>query len=104
MAKIVQFPINSTPEKFGLQRVQKTKPKEPAKQSQLNLFAGAKVLKLNQLSTFEEALMLDQQDDKKSARLQYLKAIEQDDCTADAYCNLGIIESQEGNYPKAIDC
>jgi tetratricopeptide (TPR) repeat protein len=104
MAKIVQFPINSTPEKFGLQRVQKKKEKAPARQSQLNLFAGAKILKLNQLSTFEEALMLDEQDDKKSAKLHYLKAIEQDDCTADAFCNLGIIESQEGNYPKAIDC
>jgi tetratricopeptide (TPR) repeat protein len=33
-----------------------------------------------------------------------LKAIQEEDCVADSFCNLGIIESQEGNYPKAIDC
>ena len=32
------------------------------------------------------------------------KAIEEQDCVADAYCNLGIIESQKGNTTKAFDC
>jgi tetratricopeptide (TPR) repeat protein len=107
MAKIVQFPLNPAPEKFGLQRVHKQKGKDSTKNikpGQLNLFAGGKILKLSQLSTFEEALMLDEQNDKKAARVQYLRAIDQQDCIADSYCNLGIIESQEGNYPKAIDC
>jgi tetratricopeptide (TPR) repeat protein len=104
MAKIVQFPLNPTPEKFGLQRARKGKSKVASKPGQLNLFTGGKILKLSQLTTFEEALLLDEQDDKKSARVQYLRAIEQNDCVADSYCNLGIIESQEGNYPKAIDC
>lgn len=105
MAKIVQFPISATPEKFGLQRVHKSKPKDESKKpGQLNLFTGAKVRKLNQLSTFEEALLVDDRGDKLSAKAQYTKAIEQQDCVADAYCNLGIIESQEGNYSKAIDC
>jgi tetratricopeptide (TPR) repeat protein len=104
MAKIIQFPLSSTPEKFGPQRASKKETKEPRKPGQLNLFTGGKVLKLNQLSTFEEALLLDEQEDRKSARKQYQKAIQEEDCVADAWCNLGIIETQEGNYPKAIDC
>ena len=35
---------------------------------------------------------------------EYLKAIESKDSIADAYCNLGILESQDKNYSKAIDC
>jgi tetratricopeptide (TPR) repeat protein len=104
MAKIVQFPINTPPEKLGLQRARKPKPETPPKAGQLNLFTGAKILKLNQLTVFEEALMLDDQGDKSSAKAYYHKAIQQHECVADAYCNLGIIESQEGNYSKAIDC
>jgi tetratricopeptide (TPR) repeat protein len=104
MGKIIQFSANPAPEKFGLQRA-RTKPgKDPVKRSQLNLFAGGKVIRLNQLSVFEEALLVDDQGDTKAARLRYLKAIEEGDCVCDAYCNLGILESQEGNYPKAIDC
>lgn len=103
MAKIVQFPLNQTPEKFGLQRA-RTKKREGARQAQLNLFTGGKVVKLNQLTVFEEALLLDEQGDPAKASTYYRKAIEENDCAADAYCNLGIIESQQGNYPKAIDC
>lgn len=104
MAKIIQFPLNPEPEKFGLQRARRTMGKDGCKPGQLNLFTGGKVVKLNQLSVFEEALFLDEQGQTKSARQYYQKAIEDDDCSADAYCNLGIIESREGNYPKAIDC
>lgn len=103
MAKIIQFPINPAPEKFGLQRARRKKGKEGCKPGQLNLFTGGKVVKLNQLTLFEEALLLDEQGDTKKARQVYQKAIEENDCAADAYCNLGILESQEGNYPKAID-
>ena len=103
MAKIIQFPLNPAPEKFGLQRARKKKGKEGTKAGQLNLFTGGRIVKLNQLSLFEEALLLDEHGDKKQARLCYQKAIEENDCAADAYCNLGILESQEGNYPKAID-
>ncbi|MGC1240057.1 MAG: tetratricopeptide repeat protein [Chryseosolibacter sp.] len=103
MAKIIQFPLHASPEKLGLQRARKKKCKEGNKPAQLNLFTGGRVVKINQLSVFEEALMLDEHGDTKKARLCYQKAIEEEDCAADAYCNLGIIESQEGNYPKAID-
>jgi tetratricopeptide (TPR) repeat protein len=104
MAKIIQFPLNPAPEKFGLQRARRSKSKDACKPGQLNLFTGGKIVRLNRLSLFEEALLVDEQGDLKTARQYYQKAIEQEDCIADAYCNLGIIESQEGNYPKAIDC
>jgi tetratricopeptide (TPR) repeat protein len=104
MAKVVQFPVSSPPEKLGLQRALKKKDQPRPKKGQLNLFITGKVVKLNQLSTFEEALLLDEQGDHKGARIQYNKAIQEEDSIADAYCNLGIIESQENNYPKAIDC
>jgi tetratricopeptide (TPR) repeat protein len=104
MAKIIQFSANPEPEKFGLQRVSTRKPQETPRRGQLNLFQGGKVVKLNQLSLFEEALLVDDQGDKKNARLQYLQAIKEGDSVADAYCNLGIIESVDGNYTKAIDC
>jgi tetratricopeptide (TPR) repeat protein len=105
MAKIIQFSANPQPEKFGLQRARTKKGEgNQKKPGQLNLFTGGKVIRLNQLSVFEEALLIDDQGDRNKARLQYLKAIKEGDCIADAYCNLGILESQDGNYSKAIDC
>lgn len=104
MAKIIHFPFQHAPEKFGLQRARKKKGKECGKPGQLNLFTAGKVVKLNQLTVFEEALLLDEQGETAKARLCYQKAIEEEDCPADAWCNMGIIESREGNYPKAIDC
>ena len=102
MAKVIQFPTPG-PEKFGFKPVRK-KGKEPKrKPGQLDLFTTGKVVRLNQLSRFEEALLMDDRGDKK-ARDFYQKAIEEGDSVADAYCNLGILESQEGNVTKAIDC
>jgi tetratricopeptide (TPR) repeat protein len=102
MAKVVKFPI-PTPEKFGPERVRKKKETGPEKPGQLNLFTGGKVIRLNKLTDFEEALFIDERGDGKEAKKLYLKAIEQGDSLADAYCNLGIIEWQEGNQSKAVD-
>ena len=102
MAKVVKFPIQP-PEKFGFRPVRKTRPANPNKPGQLNLFVGGKVVKLNQLSSFEEALLLDEQGDERAREL-YLKAIVEFECIPDAYCNLGIIESRARNYSKAVDC
>lgn len=101
MAKVVQFP-NSNPEKFGFKPVRKKKEETPTK-GQLNLFAGGKIVKLSNLTPFEEALMLDESGDPRAKAL-YQKAIEVKESLADAYCNLGILESQDKNYTKAIDC
>jgi tetratricopeptide (TPR) repeat protein len=102
MAKVVKFPIQP-PEKFGFRPVRKKREAPTPKSPQLNLFTGGKVVKLNQLSSFEEALVLDEREDK-TAKAHYLKAIKEGDSVPDAYCNLGIIESKLRNYPKAIDC
>lgn len=102
MGKVVKFP-GPAPERFGLQRVRKRKGKDLEKHGQLNLFSGARIVKLNQLSTFEEALLEDENHNINSAKELYLKAITEGDSLADAYCNLGIIESEEGNRAKAID-
>lgn len=61
------------------------------------------MINLNPLSTFEEALMLDEEGNVKAKEV-YEKAIQQGDSIADAYCNLGILESEQKNYTKAIDC
>lgn len=70
---------------------------------QLNLFAGGKVIRLNRLTDFEQALIVDDQGDHKSAIKLYLKAIKDGDALADAYCNIGILEWQEGSQTKAVD-
>jgi tetratricopeptide (TPR) repeat protein len=102
MAKVIKL-TNITPQKFGLQRVKKRRGADLEKHGQLNLFGGARVVKLNQLSTFEEALLQDDNHNLHSAKELYLKAIEEEDSLADAYCNLGIIEADEGNRAKATD-
>ena len=102
MAKIIKFPI-PTPEKFGPQRVRKRNETRRDPSGQLNLFTGGKVVKLSQLTAFEEALLLDEQGNKQRAKIGYLQAIEQGDSLADAYCNLGIIECVDGAHAKAID-
>ncbi|HEX8060402.1 MAG TPA: tetratricopeptide repeat protein [Cyclobacteriaceae bacterium] len=103
MGKVVQFPISS-PEKFGFKPVRKKKSDVPEKKGQLNLFVGGKVVKMNSLTPFEEALLIDDMGDSEKARELYLKAIKAKDSLADAYCNLGIIESEARHYSKAIDC
>ncbi len=47
--------------------------------------------------------MLDEHNDPKAKAL-YQLAITENDSVADAYCNLGILESQAKNHSKAIDC
>lgn len=103
MAKIIQFPVQHVPEKFGPKRALKKKASAPNKHGQLNLFAGGKVIRLNDLTPFEEALMLDDSGDTAAAKARYLKAIEQGDALADAYCNLGILEFTAQQHTKAID-
>ena len=103
MAKMIQFPVPN-PEKFGFKPVRKKKPDtETNTHGQLHLFGGARVINLNKLTAFEEALLLDEQGDNRAGQ-QYQKAIEAGDSVADAYCNLGIIESGKKQYTKAVDC
>lgn len=102
MAKVIKFP-QSVPEKFGVQRARVRREPRSDKHGQLNLFSGAKVVRLSKLTPFEEALMLDDEGDHAGARKLYEKAIREDDCQADAYCNLGILQFLDGAYAGAID-
>jgi tetratricopeptide (TPR) repeat protein len=103
MAQIIKFPGPAT--KLGFRRVKKIAP-PVTDATQLDLFppARAQVLSFGpDLKPFAQALLLDERGDPRAAEL-YEKAIAEQDCVADAYCNLGIIESQKGNTTKAFDC
>jgi len=107
MAEILKFP-DLKPSKFGYKKaktVRKGKKIDPELYGQLNLFSKpAQVFHLtSNLTPFEEALMYDEMNNEKAAEL-YRKAIAQKDSVADAYCNLGIIESKKGNTAEAFDC
>src|SRR5437762_2430806 len=103
MGQILKFPVQAS--KFGYKRVKK-RANAAENPDQLSLFAQptAQILNLALgVSRFEQALLWDERGNSKAAEL-YKKAIEEGDCVADAYCNLGIIESQKGNTAKAFDC
>lgn len=103
MGEILKFPVQAT--KLGFKRVRRCL-KTAESPDQLTLFPEpiARILDfVPGLSCFEQALLLDERADQKAAEL-YRKAIEEQDCVADAYCNLGIIESRKGNTAKAFDC
>ena len=104
MAKIIQLPVK-TPSKLGYKRAKRNKKKELEKKGQLSLFnqQEAQIHYLqSKFTPFEEALWLDE-NNNPNAQEAYLKAILANDCVADAYCNLGILESQTGNIAKAFD-
>jgi tetratricopeptide (TPR) repeat protein len=104
MGQILKFPVR--PSRLGYKRVLK-RARQPDHPDQLQLFSQppAQILQFAPpgVSLFERALMLDEKDDLSAVDL-YLKAIAEEDCVADAYCNLGIIESKHGSTAKAFDC
>ena len=105
MAKIIQLQVKA-PSKLGFKRASKDKKRDLEKKGQLNLF-NQREINIHYLPSkytpFEEALWLDE-NSSPHAQEAYLKAILAKDCTQDAYCNLGILESQSGNTAKAFDC
>jgi tetratricopeptide (TPR) repeat protein len=101
MGEILKFPAERA--KLGYKRVRKRKAAEDAGQLPLFPQTTAPLLSFAASSSpFEQALMFDERGDAKAADL-YFKAIADEDRVADAYCNLGIIESQNGNATKAFD-
>ncbi len=73
---------------------------------QLSLFAEPRGQLLHlpvKLSPFEKALQLHDRGDE-GAGDAYRVAIESEDYVADAYCNLGILEHEGGEVPRAFDC
>jgi len=103
MSQIIKFPTQAT--KLGYRRV-KRRSQPAGHPDQLHLFPQptAQILEFApDVSPFEQALLWDERGDERAADL-YARAIEQHDCVADAYCNLGIIESHRGDTTKAFDC
>lgn len=95
----------SEPSNLGYRRARRGKLAELERAGQLNLFKPTETRVMHlppSFSPFEEALRLDENGDG-GAQEAYLKAIIAGDCTADANCNLGILESQSGNIIKAFD-
>ena len=104
MGKVLQFSPKH-PQKFDFERVKKRKNDSPPR-DQLSLFTGhgAQVLRLpTEVGPFEEALLLDERGDARTEEA-YRTAISEGDSVADAYCNLGILESKAGRVSKAFDC
>ena len=105
MTNIIEFPIQKPPS--GLKRVKKSSPVELRYTNQLDLFSQKSpenniYVLPSSLGPFEQALMLDERNDN-TAKDAYLNAVSLNDCAADAYCNLGILEYESGNTIKAID-
>jgi tetratricopeptide (TPR) repeat protein len=102
MGQILKFPVRAT--KFGYKRVRKGAKCDDPAQLQLFASAAAQILRLApECGFFEYGLLLDEHGDSHAADF-YRKAIAEQDCVADAYCNLGIIESKRGEIAKAFDC
>ena len=105
MAQILQF----TPKplaKIGFQRVRKRNRRVEREEHQLDLFTvqHGQLLQLpRSMSLFDEALRLDERGDEKALEV-YRDAIAGGDSVADAYCNLGILESKAGHTATAFDC
>lgn len=102
MAQILKLPV--APSKRGYRRVRRRcRPDDP---NQLDLFAqgSAQIIDFTAgLSPFEQALISDERGESRAAEL-YQQAIEKEDCVADAFCNLGILETQRRNTVRAFDC
>lgn len=105
MGEILKLKLPVQAPKLGYRRVRRrTKP--ATNPDQLDLFPGptAQILPFaSELGPFEQALLWDERGDARAADL-YTRAIEEKDCVPDAFCNLGIIESEKGNSLKAFDC
>jgi tetratricopeptide (TPR) repeat protein len=71
---------------------------------QRNLFSesAGKLIPLPvRMSPFEEALILHEQGDPRAAAM-YRQAVLKEECVADAFCNLGILEYEAKNIPGAF--
>ena len=103
MGNIIKFPFRAA--RLGYKRVlRRARNEEHPGQLQLFSQPTAEILQLaSGLSAFEQALLADERGDSRAVEL-YLRAIAEEDCVADAYCNLGIIETKQGRTAKAFGC
>ena len=103
MGEILKFPGEAA--RLGYSRVRK-RGRRADDPNQLDLFLPppARVESFAPASSlFEQALACDERGDAQAGDL-YEQAIAQQDCVADAFCNLGILESKKGSTARAFDC
>lgn len=108
MDNVVRFPVEAV-RRLGFERVKKKRGGRATElEGQLSLFGapepGEVVALPTGLAPFEEALLLDERGEHEAAAEQYRRAIEAEDCIADAYCNLGVMRTREGKTQDAFDC
>ena len=108
MGRVIQFPGNPS-SKFGLKRAgkRKTKASKSEELGQMNLFQesskDAKVISMPAGGEyFETALTLDERESEQ-AMSAYLQAVKMGDKSADAYCNMGVIEYSENKVSQALN-
>jgi tetratricopeptide (TPR) repeat protein len=113
---VIRFPVEAI-SKLGHKRVkrddkrQRTRAARMEREGQINMFEasdascemGEVVAFPLHLSTFEEALLLDEQGDARAEEI-YRRATLDDDYAADAWCNLGVLRSRQGHFDEAFDC
>ncbi|MDX1739910.1 MAG: tetratricopeptide repeat protein [Rhodothermales bacterium] len=105
MARILTLK-SAQPQKFGYKKARRHAPSDAEQLGQIDLFAQpARIIRMpSRLGLFEEALLFDERGNREKAHEAYSRAIEADEYAADAYCNLGILESEAGRVDQAIDC
>lgn len=104
MGELLKFPGEAT--RLGYTPVRRRRSRRSEDPNQLDLFLPAPTrieAFAAPLGAFEQALLSDERGEANAAEL-YSRAIEGKDCVADAFCNLGILESKKGNVAKAFDC
>ena len=106
MSRVVPFrnesPNSSEPKKLGPKKVRRRRKPDPEDLGQLNLFDASRQVYLTKAENyFEEALVLDEQNDPRAVDF-YLKAIEHRESVDDAYCNLGVIVWHTGDPSMAV--
>ena len=104
MARIFKL-AGGPAERFGYKRAARGRRGRGETPGQMTLFGGtARIVPLpSRLSRFEEALLLHERGDPGAAS-KYREAISHGDCVADAWCNLGILESQAERNGEALAC
>ena len=107
MTRIVKFPISSS-SKIGFKKARRRRKIDLEAYGQLNLFSSqvkeAKIISISaRENLFEKATKWDEEGNLTLAKEYYLKAIQKGESVADAFCNLGVIQSEEHEYSQAID-
>lgn len=103
MAKIIKFPVQA-PQKLANRKIRRKRKPDLEDFGQLNLFDQGKVIDLpaEERSFFEEALIRDERGDL-TAEKYYSLAIDNEECVEDAYCNLAVLKSAQGDHISAVD-